>query len=203
MIQVKSKKDALNLRWLQLAVSSNTTWREAITGIRVKEEKAEATDGYRIHVGPIPESLNEFSGEKKGIKVNGGGATYKSPDREYPIQKTSGDFPETSHIFPKKPPKTVLAINREFLKDALEMPVGKDGNGNPGVILKFYPEEVYDRLIVQTGDGSHQALIMGMSLKGTGYELPPEDKDVKKAYKALDILLEKYPNIHAEVMKEI
>lgn len=197
-IRLDDEMDALTLRWLQRAVSKNHSWRKNITGIKVGKTEAIATDGYRIHKGPIPTPLKEFSGEKVGIRVNQGRLVYKSVDREYPISRLNTDFPETEHIFPTQPPKTVMAINRNFLKEALEIPIGK--NGHPGVILEFYPKGDYDHLVVSTGDGSYKAVIMGMGLTSIGYKKSPEEKSVKKAYKALDILRERYPNIHTEVI---
>lgn len=191
----REKQDALTLRWLQLATDGSKKSygnpgykREPLSGLHVKNGKAEAADGYRIHQSVTPEPLEDFEGI---VRVREGKGLHKTPGRVYKAEKVDGVFPDTRQIFPRGKPQSVIAIKAKYLREALDMP-----NLNPAdmVVIKAYRSS--HPVLVEAQDGKSRALVMPMKAWGDN------DKEAKEADKQTEIvrLLEKeYPSVYAEL----
>jgi len=193
VINVKKSKEALNLRWLQLATSTST-WKKVLKGIHIRgDNKAEASDGYRIHQGPVPEALDFDVGDT--IRVNQGNTIYKSPDREYSANLVEGHFPDTDVVFPNYEPTVSIALNSDFIKDALEFPQADDNK----VILEFFQKGSANLLQIRTEDDEYKALIMHM--KSSQVNTAQEKKEIGQ--KMAELLKNKYPNLYGKLLSEI
>lgn len=163
-IKVENKQDALDLRWVQLALPDpDSEIRPYLRGIKKRSDgNIESTDGYRIHQGPTPEPLDvEEIGVDDVVQIKGGEALYKSAGREYLAAKIDNErYPDTDQFFPSGEPIAAIHINKEYLKDALEMPSNALLNR---VIIKVYQESNPHVLVVEDPEGKYTACVMGMS----------------------------------------
>jgi len=187
MIEIKTEKDALNLRWFQKAIKKATHWgKVALGGIFVREDGTTvSSDGYKLHQGPTPPALKQFAG--KIIRFNKGHTIYKSPNREYPTHEVDATFPNTGQVFPNGLPDVAIALDKEYLTDALEMP-----NGDSKVILEFFNTEEDGLLVISNEETEHRAVIMYMESK----KVSSWKKSITKAQKMVDYLAEHHPNVY-------
>jgi len=194
VIEIKTKKDAINLRWFQKAIKKTTSWGKGVLrGIFIREDGTTiSVDGYRLHQGPTPPALEKFAG--KVIRFNGGNVIYKSPDRKYATQELEGKFPSTDHLFPQGLPDAAISIDKEFLMDAIEMP-NEDGQ----IVLEFYRDEKGGLLVVSNEETDHRAIIMHMKSK----KINSWKKSMDEAQKMVDYLAKNYPNVYGMLVNVV
>jgi len=152
VLRVEKDKDAQALYWLQLATDKSAHGdRQVLSGINVKDENAEACDGYRYHSTPKPDALEEATG--KVVILNDGKKMYKSTGRLYATEEVEGVYPDMDKCHPEHHQQPVVKINvlAKYLKEALEMPAKK-------VTITVYDST--QPLLVESKDGEYQALIM-------------------------------------------
>lgn len=124
----KDKQEALELRWLQLAVIREET-HPVLQCINFEEDRAVATDGFRIHI------VNKPNKETGLLKLNNGKPLHKSP-REIKTEEDDGQFPGISRVIPEGEPMLAFGVSRHLLMEALEMP-----NETGFVIIKVYGQD--------------------------------------------------------------
>lgn len=122
----KEKRDAVALRWLQLATGTSGT----LSGIHVNNGQAESSDGYRIHLAPTPDPVKDAG----IVRIRDGKTLHKTPGRVYEAEEIEGVFPDVEQIDPDnhQEPQAVLNCNPKYLREALEMP------NNGTVTLRIY-----------------------------------------------------------------
>lgn len=152
-IITETKDEALNLRWLQLPVTNR------YEGILVDAIEAFSTDGYRIHRAPVPAPLGGVEPESV-LRIRDGKKLHKTGGRAYDAEVVDVNYPpEIATFGPKGPPLVTVAVNRDFLTEALEVPTNDAGVVHISVWGWMEPVRV------ENADESAEALVMPMNIK--------------------------------------
>lgn len=163
-LDTSTKTTAEDARWLQLATGDDDgSVHRVLQYIQVTPDRMVSSDGKRLHIAKTVTGLNED--EARLIKVNEGKRLNKTP-RRYIQEEPESDpgYPDVERVFPRSERVVRVPINASFLREALEMPLGKYSQL---VYLDVYREKAafsqdqVCRLVVSDKDGQHIALIMG------------------------------------------
>lgn len=119
MILTGPAEDAKTLKWLQLAASSDNT-RPSLTGVYVDGPVTVSTDGFRLHVAPTPETLQDHQGEI----ISPTGGKWPSASGKAPFVATAeavdANFPRYQNIVEdahNTPVAAVVYLDAAFLTD--------------------------------------------------------------------------------------
>jgi hypothetical protein len=154
----RTKEDAVTLRWLQKATAQNDG-RPTLSGVCKSNGKAVSSDGFRLHIAPTPEVLDELP-DGSILRINDGRTIHKTANRVYPTEAIDGNFPDWEAIMPKDPPNLIIAFNPQYLREAIELPQSKVDADM--VVLRFYTSQ--QPAVIQDMAGTHQAVLMPMYL---------------------------------------
>ncbi len=131
-----TKEEAKTVRWIQKGVSTDDT-RPALCAVYIDGEKMVSTNGFRLHIAPTPEVLQEYNGKCLDLG--------KVPAQDCIIavhEITNGSYPEYEAVIPAQDESELeISFNSQFMIEFLQsIPKGtivkmnlKDGN-NPLVL---------------------------------------------------------------------
>lgn len=125
-ISVSLKQDAEILRFLQHAADRS---RIGLSGISVQNGDAVSSDGYRMHLTPLPTVLSGF---KPGtvLKIRNGKIIHKSPGKDYEYEVVGHNYPNLRFANPmlngSLMPYVNLNLRPKFLAGLLDMPLSGD-----------------------------------------------------------------------------
>lgn len=115
---VTNTDNAGAFHWLQKATRQQADTRPTLQAVNVTENRAEATDGFRLHI------IKGKHYEPGLYKVNKGKALNKTA-KAYECDEVDGKYPEVDYILNSTEKKDLLAtviVNQQFLIDAAGMP---------------------------------------------------------------------------------
>ena len=150
MLKPKGKKEALELRWLQMATRDvEDNMYETLEAMNFEDERMLACDGYRLHIVNHPQM-----DDLKGLhKLNEGKPLNKTP-KAYDDEIVKGDYPDIDNIIPKKENAVAsVAISRHLLQEVLEMP-----NETGWVQIELYGK--HKPVVIRDPDGEYLAVVM-------------------------------------------
>lgn len=114
---VTNTDNASAFHWLQKATLDSDTY-PTLRAINVTESRAEATDGFRLHI------VKGKHYEPGLYKVNKGKALNKTA-KAYECEEVDRRYPDVQYIIDNAEEKDILAtiaVNQQFLIDAASMP---------------------------------------------------------------------------------
>ena len=120
MILTGPSEDARTLKWLQLAATKPED-RATLSGVFVDGAVTVATDGFRLHVSPTPETLADHQGE---IIAPTGGKWPSAGNKSTPYVATAevvdANYPNYRRVVEdaqKQPVAAVVYLDAAFLTD--------------------------------------------------------------------------------------
>jgi len=153
-IKFKNTDETRAVRFVQNACE--TIERRPILGsIRVENDKIVASDGWRLHIAPTPETLKEYA--DKQLKPERRIRVTPQPEE---FEEVEGTFPAWREIDNRANAEEVvvrIALNKDFLADLKDMPSNSDG-----VVFEIRGEEKPVVITPLDGPKGYRAILMPM-----------------------------------------